>query len=123
MTIAILVREIGITVLRFVVLRQGVIPASHGGKIKTVVQMLAVVLYVLFPDGAMHTVAEITMGLALVITVVTGIEYVMVASRMRRKLRRRRCAATCVTDERPRRDRGARACSRRAARRWPLPSR
>ena len=84
-TIAILVREIGITVLRFVVIRQGVIPASHGGKIKTVVQMLAVVLYILFPDGAMHTVAEITMGLALVITMVTGIEYVIVASRMRRK--------------------------------------
>jgi CDP-diacylglycerol--glycerol-3-phosphate 3-phosphatidyltransferase len=83
-TIAILVREIGITVLRFVVIRQGVIPASHGGKIKTVVQMLAVVLYVLFPDGAMHTVAEITMGLALVITLVTGIEYVLVAGRMRR---------------------------------------
>ena len=83
-TIAILVREVGITVLRFVVLRQGVIPASHGGKIKTVVQMLAVVLYVLFPDGVMHTVAEITMGLALVITVVTGVEYVVVAARMRR---------------------------------------
>ncbi len=83
-TIAIMVREVGINVLRFVVLRQGVIPASHGGKIKTVVQMLAVVLYVLFPDGFWHTVAEITMGLALVITVVTGIEYVVVAARMRR---------------------------------------
>ena len=84
LTTAILVREIGITVLRFVVLRQGVIPASHGGKIKTVVQMLAVVLYLLFPDGAMHTVAELTMGLALVITLVTGVEYVAVAARMRR---------------------------------------
>ena len=83
-TAAILVREVGITVLRFVVLRQGVIPASHGGKIKTVVQMLAVVLYVLFPGGAMHTVAEITMGLAMVVTVVTGVEYVLVAGRMRR---------------------------------------
>jgi CDP-diacylglycerol--glycerol-3-phosphate 3-phosphatidyltransferase len=84
-TIAILVREVGVTVLRFVVLRQGVIPASHGGKIKTVVQMLAVVLYLLFPDGAMHTVAQVTMGLALVITVVTGVEYVLVAVRMRRR--------------------------------------
>lgn len=86
-TIAILVREIGVTVLRFVVLRQGVIPASHGGKVKTVVQMLAVVLYLLFPDGALHTVAEITMGLALVITIVTGVEYVVVAGRMRRGAR------------------------------------
>jgi CDP-diacylglycerol--glycerol-3-phosphate 3-phosphatidyltransferase len=83
-TIAILVREVGVTVLRFVVLRQGVIPASHGGKIKTVVQMLAVVLYVLFQGGVLHTLAEITMGLALVITVVTGVEYVLVAARMRR---------------------------------------
>jgi CDP-diacylglycerol--glycerol-3-phosphate 3-phosphatidyltransferase len=84
-TIAILVREIGITILRFVVLRQGVIPANRGGKIKTVVQMLAVVLYLLFPDGGMHTVAQITMGLALVITIVTGIEYVAVALRLRRQ--------------------------------------
>jgi len=83
-TVAILVREIGITVLRFVVLQQGVIPANRGGKIKTVVQMLSVVLYVLFPEGALHTVAEITMGLALVITIVTGVEYVVVAGRMRR---------------------------------------
>lgn len=86
-TVVILLREIGITVLRFVVLRQGVIPASHGGKIKTVVQMLAVVLYVLFPDGGWHMAAEITMGLALVITIVTAVEYVVVAGRMRRAAR------------------------------------
>jgi CDP-diacylglycerol--glycerol-3-phosphate 3-phosphatidyltransferase len=83
-TIVILVREIGITVLRFVVLRHGVIPANRGGKIKTVVQMLAIVLYVLAPDGAWHVVAEITMGVALVITVATGVEYVLVAARLRR---------------------------------------
>ena len=46
-TILILVREWGITALRFFVIRYGVIPASRGGKLKTVVQTVAIFLYVL----------------------------------------------------------------------------
>src|SRR5947209_6298484 len=40
-TVAILVREIGVTGLRFWVIRHGVIAASRGGKAKTVAQALA----------------------------------------------------------------------------------
>jgi CDP-diacylglycerol--glycerol-3-phosphate 3-phosphatidyltransferase len=43
----VLVREIGVTLLRFWVIRHGVMPASRGGKLKTVLQGLAIGLYVL----------------------------------------------------------------------------
>ena len=46
-TVTILVREWGITIMRFVVLRYGVMAAGRGGKIKTVTQAIAVILYLL----------------------------------------------------------------------------
>ena len=46
-TVVILVREVGVTLLRFWVIRHGVIAASRGGKLKTVVQALAIGLYIL----------------------------------------------------------------------------
>ena len=46
-TVVVLVREVGITALRFVVIRHGVMPASRGGKVKTVLQAVAIGLYVL----------------------------------------------------------------------------
>ena len=52
-TVVILVREIGVTVLRFAVLRRGVIPASRGGKLKTLVQAVAIGLFVLPLSGAL----------------------------------------------------------------------
>jgi CDP-diacylglycerol--glycerol-3-phosphate 3-phosphatidyltransferase len=82
-TIVILIREVGITCLRFVVIRRGVIPASRGGKLKTVLQMLAIGLYLLFPEGWGHTVGAVVMALALLVTVVTGVEYVLTAFRRR----------------------------------------
>ena len=45
--LVILVREVGVTLLRFWVIRHGVIAASRGGKAKTVVQALAIGLYIL----------------------------------------------------------------------------
>jgi CDP-diacylglycerol--glycerol-3-phosphate 3-phosphatidyltransferase len=78
-TIVILVREIGITVLRFAVLRRGVIPASHGGKLKTLVQAIAIGLFILPLTDGLHTTAQVVMAVALVLTVVTGIEYVVQA--------------------------------------------
>ena len=50
-TVVILVREIGVTVLRFAVLRRGVIPASRGGKLKTLVQAVAIGLFILPLSG------------------------------------------------------------------------
>lgn len=76
-------REIGITVLRFAVLRHGVIPASRGGKVKTLVQAVAIGLY-LFPlSGVWSTVAAVVMGVAVFLTVATGIDYVVQAVRLR----------------------------------------
>jgi CDP-diacylglycerol--glycerol-3-phosphate 3-phosphatidyltransferase len=81
----ILVREIGITVFRFIVIRRRVIPASKGGKLKTVFQSIAISLF-LAPLQALFaawpvavTVINwfdgIVMGIALVLTVYTGIDY------------------------------------------------
>jgi CDP-diacylglycerol--glycerol-3-phosphate 3-phosphatidyltransferase len=78
-TVVIMVREIGVTVLRFAVLHRGVIPASHGGKLKTLVQAVAIGLYILPLPGVWHTAAMVTMAVAIVLTVVTGIDYVFQA--------------------------------------------
>ena len=86
-TITMLVREWGITAMRFVMLRYGVMAAGRGGKIKTVLQAVAVMLYLVpLPDWA-HPVAQVVMGAALVVTVVTGLDYVREAVSMRRRAR------------------------------------
>ncbi|WP_242901602.1 CDP-alcohol phosphatidyltransferase family protein [Actinomadura terrae] len=81
-TVAIMVREIGVTVLRFVVIRRGVIPASKGGKLKTTLQVFAIGFYIL--PGPLDPLRWATMGAALVVTVVTGVDYVVQAWRLRR---------------------------------------
>lgn len=87
-TVVILFREIGITVLRFAVLRSGVIPASRGGKVKALVQAVAIGLFVL-PlhnwSAMWSTVAWVVMWVALVLTIVTGIDYVVSAVRNSRE--------------------------------------
>lgn len=76
-TVVILARELGITLLRFLVIRHGVIPASRGGKAKTFVQSLAIWLYILPLAGVIGTARWWLMGAALLLTVVTGIDYVV----------------------------------------------
>ena len=83
-TIVILGREIGVTALRFWVIRHGVIPASRGGKVKTLLQAVAIGLYVLSLGGVPHTVATVVMAAAIVLTVITGIDYVARAVALRR---------------------------------------
>lgn len=80
-TVLILVREVGVTVLRFAVLRRGVIPASRGGKLKTLVQAVAIGLFVLPLSGPCHTAAWAIMWVAIALTVVTGADYVYSAVR------------------------------------------
>lgn len=78
-TVVILVRELGITALRLIIVRRGVIPASRGGKLKTVVQIFAIGLYILPLERLadwLPWLAHITMGLAVILTVVTGAHYV-----------------------------------------------
>ncbi len=86
-TVVILVRELGITVMRFFLLRYVVLPASRGGKLKTVLQSFAIGLYVL-PLSAMPPAVEVLAGVvmaaALVVTVVTGLDYMRTAVRIRR---------------------------------------
>jgi CDP-diacylglycerol--glycerol-3-phosphate 3-phosphatidyltransferase len=83
-TIAILVREWGITAMRFVVLRYGVMAAGRGGKTKTVAQAVAVILYLLPLPGWAHAVAVVGMVIAFVLTILTGLDYIRDAVRLRR---------------------------------------
>jgi CDP-diacylglycerol---glycerol-3-phosphate 3-phosphatidyltransferase len=87
-TIVILVREIGITVYRFAVIRGGVIPASRGGKLKTVFQGVAITLALLpfwVPLGGwVHWVNWVLMAIALVLTVVSGLDYAWNAVKLHR---------------------------------------
>lgn len=80
-TVLILTRELGVTLLRLAVIRRGVIPASWGGKLKTLVQAVAIGLFVLPLSGAFHLAAAVVMGAAIVLTVVTGVDYVVSAAR------------------------------------------
>jgi len=83
-TVVILVREVGVTLLRFWVIRHGVIPASRGGKLKTLLQSVAIGLYLLPLEDALATAAAVAMGAAVVVTVVTGVDYVARALALRR---------------------------------------
>jgi len=83
-TVVVLAREWGITLLRFWVLRHGVIAASHGGKLKTVLQTLALALYILPLPASVEWVAVVAMALAVVATVVTGVDYLVRALLTRR---------------------------------------
>ncbi|MFT3714999.1 MAG: CDP-diacylglycerol--glycerol-3-phosphate 3-phosphatidyltransferase [Gordonia sp. (in: high G+C Gram-positive bacteria)] len=84
MTVVVLVREIGVTLLRFWVVRHGVIAASQGGKLKTMLQSIAIGLLILPIGGAVHTVAMVLMYAAVAVTVVTGLDYVYRALVLRR---------------------------------------
>jgi CDP-diacylglycerol---glycerol-3-phosphate 3-phosphatidyltransferase len=81
-TALILLREVGITALRFAVIKRGVIAASRGGKLKTLLQMVAISLYIL--PGPLGVARPVVMGLALAVTLVTGGDYVLRAARLRR---------------------------------------
>lgn len=79
----ILLREVGITVMRFVVIRRGVIAASQGGKLKTMLQIAAICLYVLpLGIGLPPIIKMVVMGAAFLVTVVTGADYVVRAVRL-----------------------------------------
>ena len=80
-TIVILIREFGITIFRFAVIRTRVIPAVASGKLKTVMQAVAISL-LLFPFWTLvgeweHWLGGVVMAVALVLTVVSGIDFVV----------------------------------------------
>jgi CDP-diacylglycerol---glycerol-3-phosphate 3-phosphatidyltransferase len=84
-TVVILVREVAVTILRLVVIRGGVIAASRGGKLKTLVQSVAIGLFILPLNGAWLTCAWAFMWAAIVLTVVTGVDYLVSAVRSARR--------------------------------------
>lgn len=92
-TVLIIVRELGITVMRFAMLRRAVMAASRGGKIKTVLQILALVglllpWHAVLPAVAAAALLRLSYALvaaALVVTVATGIDYVLQAIRISRE--------------------------------------
>jgi CDP-diacylglycerol--glycerol-3-phosphate 3-phosphatidyltransferase len=83
-TAVVLVREVGVTLLRFWVIRHGVIPASRGGKLKTFLQSFAIGLYILPLTGWLATARGVLMAVAVIVTIVTGVDYVVRALTLRR---------------------------------------
>ena len=81
-TAVILVREVGITVYRFIVIKDRVIAASGGGKLKTIMQSIAVGFYLSPLAGYWAPLGILQLGilyLALILTLVSGIQYLLVA--------------------------------------------
>jgi CDP-diacylglycerol--glycerol-3-phosphate 3-phosphatidyltransferase len=93
-TVVILIREVGVTLLRFWVIRHGVIPASRGGKLKTLLQAVAIGLFVLPPYGWLRDIAWVVMIAAIVVALATGFDYVGRAVRLRRTGRAGTAGAT-----------------------------
>lgn len=84
-TVVLLVRDVGVTLLRFWVIRHGVIAASRGGKLKTLLQGVAIGLFVLPEWGWLRDIAWVVMVAAIVLAAATGFDYVGRAVRLRRK--------------------------------------
>jgi CDP-diacylglycerol--glycerol-3-phosphate 3-phosphatidyltransferase len=78
-TWVILARELFVTFLRFWVINKGVIPASRGGKLKTIMQIVAISFYLLpFPE-TVSLLAEVLMYIAVILTLATAVDYIMKA--------------------------------------------
>ena len=84
-TITIIIREAAITILRFIMVRRWVMAASKGGKLKTVLQVIFIAIMVLpavglfgaTVGGWIDTAAYILMVIAVLVTVVTGLDYIV----------------------------------------------
>lgn len=87
-TAIIMIRELGITAYRFVVIRNEVVAASSGGKLKTIFQGI-MVGFVVSPltawFGDWYLIFETTLVLfATFLTVATGVQYMYAAALARR---------------------------------------
>jgi CDP-diacylglycerol--glycerol-3-phosphate 3-phosphatidyltransferase len=90
----VLVREWGITLLRLWVIRHGVMAAGRGGKLKTVLQTLALGFFILpvrilqddwgVAGDVLWAITVLLMVAAVTVTVVTGVDYVVKALAVRR---------------------------------------
>lgn len=82
----VIAREAAVTLLRLWVLRYGVIAASRGGKAKTLLQSLGLGLLIMPLSGWWSTVAMVVLAVAVVVTVVTGLDYIRRAITLRRSV-------------------------------------
>ena len=78
-TWVILARELFVTFLRFWVINKGVIPASRGGKLKTITQIVAISFYLLPLPESFSIIGQIIMYLAVILTLATAVDYIMKA--------------------------------------------
>jgi len=88
-TVVVLVREWGVTVLRFFVIRHGVMPAGRGGKVKTTLQFFGLLMYTLplgtWPGASgWELAATVVLALAVLVTVATGLDIALKALHLRR---------------------------------------
>lgn len=86
-TLVILFREIGITVYRMIALKDRVIAANAGGKAKTIMQGIVISLLISPLDmywALLGTIEQIALYLTVIVTVVTGVQYLWVAFRSER---------------------------------------
>ena len=74
-TVIFLIREVAVTILRFAVIKKGVIPASKGGKLKTFFQNFGVGFYILPLPTALNLPRDIFMAIAVYLTISTGVDY------------------------------------------------
>ena len=74
-SVVILARELLVTLLRVAVIKRGVIPASKGGKIKTLFQGFGTGFYILPLPHLLIWPRNLFMAITVVLTVVTGIDY------------------------------------------------
>lgn len=74
-TTVILTRELSVTILRFVVIKREIISANRGGKFKTLIQNFSVGFYILPLPENLFLARDILLGVAMYLTITTGIQY------------------------------------------------
>lgn len=74
-TTVILTRELSVTILRFVVIKREIISANRGGKLKTLIQNFSVGFYILPLPETLFLPRDILLGVAMYLTITTGIQY------------------------------------------------
>jgi len=70
-----LIREIAVTILRFAVIKKGVIPASKGAKLKTFFQNFSVGFYILPLQSYLNLPRDLFTAVAIYLTITTGVDY------------------------------------------------
>jgi CDP-diacylglycerol--glycerol-3-phosphate 3-phosphatidyltransferase len=81
-TAVVLGREVAVTIMRSVLARHGMIPAGRGGKLKALTQNIAVTLYLLPLSGAAASLRLPVLLVAVVATVLTGLDYARQGARL-----------------------------------------